>query len=84
MGNIEGVNILIARTPGLVPNPRLWKPYEADMVMVSHDGFAEIGVAYGARKDANFVILQTLKATVRALTDPAEVDAFDPLAGWDA
>jgi hypothetical protein len=84
MSNVEGINILIARDPLLVPNPRPWKPYEAEIVNVSHDGFAAIGLAYAARKDLNFATLQTLKATVRAMTDPAVVAAFDPLAGWDA
>lgn len=83
MGNIEGINILIARNPALVPNPRPWKPYEDDLVMVSHDGFAEIGAAFGTRKDVNFVILQTLKGMVRALTNPTEIAAFDVLNGWE-
>lgn len=83
MGNIQGINILIARDPALVPNPRPWKPYEADIVMVSHDGFTEIGAAYAARKDVNFTILQTRKATLRAMTNPTLIYAFDPLAGWD-
>lgn len=83
ISNVEGVNILIARDPALVPDPRPWKPYEAEIVNVSHEGFAAIGLAFAARKDAHFTILQGLKAAVRALSDPAAVAAFDPLAGWD-
>lgn len=82
MGNVEGINILIACNPALVSNPRPWKPYEAELINVSHDGFAAIGLAFAARKDLNFATLQSLKAAVRALTDPAAVAAFDPLAGW--
>lgn len=83
MSNVEGINILIARDPTSVPNPRPWKPYEADIITVSHDGFLAIGAAFAARKDAHFTTLQIKKATVRSMTDPADVDAFDPLAGWD-
>lgn len=82
MSNVEGINILIARDPESVPNPRPWKPYEADIITVSHDGFLAIGAAFASRKDANFSALQTQKATVRAMTDPADVEGFDPLEGW--
>jgi hypothetical protein len=83
MGNIEGINLLIVRDPALVPDPRPWKPYEAPIIDVSNSGFLAIGAAFAARKDAHFTTLQTLKATVRAMADPADVAAFDPLAGWD-
>lgn len=81
--NVTGILVLLANDVP-VTDPRPWKPYEADIITVSNAGFKAIGAGLALRKDVNFVILQTLKATLRATSDdPAAADAFDPLDGWD-
>jgi hypothetical protein len=86
-GDDEGMtnirDVLQGIVMGVVPDPRPWKPYEQDLMAVSHDGFRAIMVAYSTRKELHFMVLQGKKAAVRALAeDPAALMAFDPFTGW--
>lgn len=82
---IMGVVLMIAVAPSAVPNPRPWTAYdELIPTDVTHAEFVGLGGAIMSREDALYVRKKTLEAQLLAMTDPADIEAFDPLAGWDA
>lgn len=67
-----------------LPDPRPWTPLgEGGPVQISRAELALLGMAIGQRKDALYVIKKTKQALLAAMTDPALIDAVDPLTGWD-
>lgn len=65
-----------------LPDPRMWKPKDGTPVAITRDELAGLGIAIGQRKDELFVVKVTKQATLAALADPVDIDAFDPLSGW--
>lgn len=81
---IIGVVLMVAVAPDAVPNPRPWTAYEElTPTQVTHAEFVGLGAAIMTREDALYVRKKTLEAQLLALTNPADIAAFDPLAGWD-
>lgn len=67
-----------------LPDQRSWTPYEAsDPITISRAQLAGLGISIGARKDALYTIKKTRQKALFALTNPVEIDAIDPLTGWD-
>lgn len=85
--NIQGVLDMYNegdRMGQLRPDPRPWTPKGAPaFIMITRDELALLGIAIGARKDALYVIKKGKQLALAALTDPAEINAVDPLNGWD-
>lgn len=66
------------------PDPRPWTPKgEPAFVMITRNELALLGIAIGERKDALYVVKKTKQAALAAMTDPADIDAVDPLTGWE-
>ena len=85
--NITGV-LQMYREAALVgltlPDPRSWTPLgSADPIEISRAELAGLGITIGARKDALHTIKKARQKALALLTDPAEIDAVDPLTGWD-
>lgn len=81
--NISGIVLLIA-IGAPIPNPRPWTPLGSmTPVDITHAELAGLGGAIAARKDALFTIKKAKQAALAELTEPVDVDAVDPLAGWE-
>lgn len=82
--NIMGVVLLIAAGVP-VDNPRPWTPRGSlTPVDITHAELVGLGATIAARKDVLFAAKKTKQSTVAAMTDPAEVAAFDVTADWPA
>lgn len=81
--NIMGVVLMIvAGVP--VPNPRSWTPKGSlTPVEITHAELVHLGAVIAARKDALFVRKKAKQAEVAAMTDVADVLAYDPALGWE-
>lgn len=67
-----------------LPDPRPWTPMgSTDPVQISRAELAGLGIAIGARKDAYHAIKKAKQAILAGLETPQDLDAFDPLAGWE-
>jgi hypothetical protein len=77
--NIMGLGILAVG--GIAQNPRDWTPVNAS-TPVANVNVLILGATIAARRDALFVIKKAKQAAVAAMTDPAEIAAFDPAADW--
>lgn len=78
--NIMGLAILVGA--GIAPNPRNWTPLGAADPVENVDVVA-LGAEIAARRDALFVIKKTKQKALALMTDPADIAAVDPLAGWE-
>lgn len=85
--NIMGVLLSYQAAAGLgapLPETRTWVPYESmTPISVTHAQLAGLGLAIAGRKDALFYVKKAKQIAVLALTDPAEIDAYDATAGWE-
>lgn len=80
--NVSGIVLLIVSGVP-VPNPRPWTPVGSfTPVDITHAELIGLGAAIAARKDALFVKKKAAQAAVEALTDPAEIEAFDAAGCW--
>lgn len=67
-----------------LPDPRPWTPMgEGGPVQITRAELALLGMAIGIRKDALYTIKKTKQASLAIMTDPADIDAVDPLTGWE-
>lgn len=78
--NIMGLAILAGQ--GIAQNPRNWTPLgSADPV--ENVNVVLLGAVIAARRDALFIVKKAKQKALAAMTDPAEIAAIDPAAGWE-
>lgn len=78
--NIMGLAILAGQ--GIAQNPRNWTPLgSADPI--ANVNVVLLGAVITARRDALFVIKKAKQKALALMTDPADIAAVDPLAGWE-
>lgn len=65
------------------PDPRTWNPVGAGPVVVTRADLTLLGLAIAGRKDALFAIKKAKQAAVAALTNAADIIAYDPADGWE-
>lgn len=85
--NITGVLMAYREAADLglsLPDSRPWTPMnEGAPISITRAQLAALGIAIAARKDALFTIKKMKQAALAAMTDPAVINAVDPLAGWE-
>lgn len=85
VGNISGLLDVYreAATLGMtLADPRFWTTNNDERVEIYRAEIAGLGIAIAVRKDALFAIKKAKHAAVSALTDPAEIAAYDATTGW--
>lgn len=85
--NITGV-LQMYREGALIgltlPDPRTWTPLGMnDPIQISRAELAGLGITIGARKDGLHTLKKAKQKALWAMTEPADIDAVDPLTGWD-
>lgn len=85
--NITGVLMAYREAADLgltLPDPRPWTLMNVDApVSISRAELAGLGIAIAARKDALFTVKKVKQAALATLTDPAAINAVNPLSGWE-
>jgi hypothetical protein len=67
-----------------LPDPRSWKPaYQNASVTVTRADLVALGLAIANRKDVLFAKKIAKKTEVDALTEPADIVAYNALSDWD-
>ena len=85
--NIQGVLQAYREAADLMmdlPDPRPWTPKDtAAPIMMARAEIAMLGIMIAARKDTLYGIKKAKQAAVAALTDPADIHAYDVTDGWE-
>lgn len=80
--NISGIVLLIL-CGASIPSPRPWTAHnELVPTNVTHAELIGLGGAIATRKDALFAIKKMKQGEIMDLTDPLDIVAYDPSAGW--
>lgn len=81
-----GVNevghVLQLMSEGIIPEEQDFKPVGIPMVPVTRDGYKALALAFAIRARVVFGHMQYVKEVLRAIESPADIHAFNPLAGW--
>lgn len=66
------------------PEQRHWTPFGTDdSILMSRSDLAKLGIAIGVRKDLLHLIKKSKQRALKLMTDPADIEAVDPLSGWN-